>query len=141
MIVFLIFNWYPAKIFLGEGGSLFLGFILGVLAVISGGKIAIALLVMGIPIMDVIWIMTTRIKNKQNPFTFSDRKHLHFRLIDLGFDQRKTVLFYYLSSTIFGLSALFLQSRGKFFAILLLIFIMMTIVISFNIFDKKNKNV
>ncbi|OGF25545.1 hypothetical protein A2331_01625 [Candidatus Falkowbacteria bacterium RIFOXYB2_FULL_34_18] len=141
LLVFLIFNWYPAKIFLGEGGSLFLGFILGVLAVISGGKIAIALLVMGIPIMDVIWIMTTRIKNKQNPFTFSDRKHLHFRLIDLGFDQRKTVLFYYLSSTIFGLSALFLQSRGKFFAILLLIFIMMTIVISFNIFDKKNKNV
>lgn len=136
---FLLFNWHPAKIFLGEGGSLFLGFILGVLAIISGGKIAIAVLVMGIPIMDVIWIMFSRIRNKQNPFTFSDRKHLHFRLVDLGLSQRKTVLIYYLFSAVFGLSALFLQSMGKVFAILLLIFIMMTMITVFNFLDKRNK--
>lgn len=138
-IGFLIFNWYPAKIFLGEGGSLFLGFILGVLAIISGGKIAIAMLVMGIPIMDVIWIMIARIRSGQNPFTFSDRKHLHFRLIDLGLTQRQTVMIYYFFAVFFGLSSLFLQSMGKFFAILLLMFIMMVMVITFNILDQNKR--
>jgi len=136
---FLIFNWHPAKIFLGEGGSLFLGFILGVLGIISGGKIAITLLVMGIPIMDVVWIMFQRVKEGKNPFTFSDRKHLHFRLIDLGLSQRKTVLIYYFFALVFGISALFLQSMGKFLAILLLILIMMIIIFLFNFFDKKQK--
>jgi hypothetical protein len=50
----LILNFYPAKIFLGESGSTFAGFMLGVLAIVSGGKIATAILVMGIPLLDVI---------------------------------------------------------------------------------------
>ena len=66
-IGFLILNWHPAKIFLGEGGSLLLGFLLGVLSIISGGKIAIALLVMGLPIMDVAWTIIRRLIGK-DPF-------------------------------------------------------------------------
>jgi UDP-GlcNAc:undecaprenyl-phosphate GlcNAc-1-phosphate transferase len=134
---FLIFNWHPAKIFLGEGGSLLLGYILGVLAIISGGKIAIALLVMGIPIMDVIWTILRRIMAGKNPLKFADRKHLHFRLLDLGIGQRKTVLIYYGFSAIFGLSALFLQSRGKLLAMGALILIMLGIVASFKYFNKR----
>ncbi|MCK5510423.1 undecaprenyl/decaprenyl-phosphate alpha-N-acetylglucosaminyl 1-phosphate transferase [Candidatus Parcubacteria bacterium] len=134
---FLIFNWHPAKIFLGEGGSLFLGYALGVLAIISGGKIAIALLVMGIPILDVIWTIIRRLFDKKNPFKISDRKHLHFRLLDIGLSQRVTVFMYYLVAGIFGLSALFLQSMGKLFALVLLIIIMLIIVISFYKLDKK----
>ena len=134
---FLIFNWHPAKIFLGEGGSLFLGYALGVLAIISGGKIAIALLVMGIPIMDVIWTITRRLLDKKNPFKISDRKHLHFRLLDIGLSQRVTVAIYYAIAGIFGLSALFLQSLGKLFALILLIIIMLVVVVSFYKFDKK----
>ena len=76
---FLIFNWHPAKIFLGEGGSLLIGYILGVLAIISGGKIAIALLILGIPILDVLWTIIRRLLKKQNPFKFSDKLHLHHR--------------------------------------------------------------
>jgi UDP-GlcNAc:undecaprenyl-phosphate/decaprenyl-phosphate GlcNAc-1-phosphate transferase len=135
---FLVFNWHPASIFLGEGGSLFLGFILGVLAIISGGKIAIALLVMGIPIMDVVWVIFRRIKEGKNPFKFADKKHLHHRLLALGIGQRKTVLVYYLFASGFGLCALFLQSVGKIFALGALIVSMMTIVIFFNYFDSKN---
>lgn len=137
---FLIFNWHPAKMFLGEGGSLFLGYALGVLAIISGGKIAIALLVMGIPIMDLIWTILRRIRLGKNPFKFADRKHLHFRLLDLGIGQRKTVLIYYGFSAIFGLSALFLQSRGKLLALSALGFIMVGIVVGFKCLDKKAKN-
>ncbi|MFH1744679.1 MAG: MraY family glycosyltransferase [bacterium] len=128
---FLIFNWYPAKIFLGEGGSLFLGYALGTLAIISGGKIAIALLVMGIPIMDVFWTIARRIREGKNPFKFADRKHLHYRLLDFGLSQRKVVLIFYCLSLFFGLSALFLQSRGKVFALGILVLIMLSTVARF----------
>jgi UDP-GlcNAc:undecaprenyl-phosphate GlcNAc-1-phosphate transferase len=138
---FLIFNWYPAKIFLGEGGSLLLGFILGVLAIISGGKIAIALLVMGIPIMDVIWTIIRRLAAGKNPFKFADKRHLHFRLLNFGLSQRKTVLIYYFFSVIFGLSALFLQSRGKLFALTILAAIMLAVVITFTYLDRNKRTI
>lgn len=134
---FLILNWHPAKIFLGEGGSLITGFILGVLAIISGGKIAIALLVMAIPIMDLVWTIIRRLMAGKNPFKYSDRKHLHFLLQDSGLGVRKTVLIYYCLATIFGLSALFLQSRGKVVALGLLVLIMLGLVIGLRSFDKK----
>ncbi len=136
---FLLFNWHPASIFLGEGGSLFLGFALGVLAIISGGKIAIALLVMGVPILDVVWTIIRRSSRGINPFKFSDRKHLHFRLLDLGLGQRKTVLIFYGFSALFGLAALFLQSAGKVYALAILLVIMLAIVIGFSRLDKRSR--
>ncbi len=138
---FLILNWHPAKIFLGEGGSLLLGFILGVLAIISGGKIAIALLIMGLPILDVIWTIVRRTIAGQNPFKFADKKHLHFKIMELGLGQRKTALIYYGFATIFGMSALFLQSRGKVLALSILIIIMLVIIIGFSYLDKKVKKI
>ncbi|MDD5071971.1 MAG: MraY family glycosyltransferase [Patescibacteria group bacterium] len=134
---FLFFNWHPAKIFLGEGGSLLLGFILGVLAIISGGKIAIALLVMGIPILDVVWTILRRSAAGKNPFKFADRGHLHFRLLDLGLGQRKTVLIFYLLAALFGASGLFLQSLGKIFALAVLFIIMLVLVIGFSYVDRR----
>jgi len=134
---FLIFNWHPAKIFLGEGGSLFLGYALGVLAIISGGKFAIALLVMGVPILDVAWTIVRRLAAGKNPFKIADRKHLHHRILDLGIGQRKTVLIFYLFSLIFGLSAIFLQSLGKIFALLILLIVMILIIFGFDYLDKR----
>ncbi len=134
---FLVFNWHPAKIFLGEGGSLLLGFVLGVLAIISGGKIAIALLIMGIPILDVVWTILRRLAAGKNPFKFADRKHLHFRLFDSGLGARKTVLVFYLFSAVFGLAGLFLQSQGKLLALGALILIMLVIVIIFSRIERE----
>lgn len=136
---FLLFNWHPAKIFLGESGSLLLGYILGVLAIISGGKIAIALLVMGIPILDVVWTIIRRLLQGKNPFRFADKKHLHHRLLALGLSQKKTVLVFYTLSLIFGLSGLFLQSRGKFWTLIFLVILMFAIVIGFWFLDKRSK--
>lgn len=135
---FLVFNWHPASIFLGEGGSLFLGFALGVLAVISGGKIAIALLIMGVPILDVVWTIIRRLAAGVNPLKFSDRKHLHFRLYDLGLGQRVTALIFYAFSAVFGLTALALQSSGKVYAFLVLIGVMLAIIIGFSYLDRKS---
>ncbi len=137
---FLILNWHPAKIFLGEAGSLFLGFMLGVLSIISGGKIAIALLIMGIPILDVAWTIVRRLMAGRNPFRFGDRQHLHFRLLDSGIGPRVTVVLFCSASLIFGLSALFLQSRGKIISLIGLAVVMALVLIGFNLLDRKAKS-
>jgi UDP-GlcNAc:undecaprenyl-phosphate GlcNAc-1-phosphate transferase len=129
LLGFLIFNFPKAKIFLGEGGSLLAGFILGVLAIISGGKIAIALLVMGLPIMDVLVTIIRRILRGKNPFRFADRGHLHHKLLDSGLSPLKTILVFYGFAIIFGGAALFLQSRGKLWALLLLALLMLLLVL------------
>jgi UDP-N-acetylmuramyl pentapeptide phosphotransferase/UDP-N-acetylglucosamine-1-phosphate transferase len=134
---FLILNWHPAKIFLGEGGSLLLGYLLGILAIISGGKIAIALLIMGIPILDACWTIIRRIIVGKNPFYHADKKHLHFRFLDLGLSQKQTVLTYYFLAFIFGISALFLQSKGKIIALSGLILIMFFLITGLNFLLKK----
>lgn len=136
---FLFYNFNPASIFLGEGGSLFLGFALGVLAIISGGKIAVALLVMGVPILDVAWTIFRRLLSGRNPFKSADKKHLHHRLLALGLSQKQTVLVFYILSATFGALALFLQSRGKIMALGLLVVLMLVAVIIFSFFDRKKK--
>lgn len=113
MLGFLVWNFNPAKIFLGEGGSTFVGFTIGVLAVIGGGKLGTALLVLSIPFLDVVWVILRRTIVEHHSPTKGDRKHLHHRLLDLGLSQRQVVLLYYAIATSVGLVGLFLQSRQK----------------------------
>jgi UDP-GlcNAc:undecaprenyl-phosphate GlcNAc-1-phosphate transferase len=120
---FLLFNFYPAKIFLGESGSMFLGFMLGVLAIIGGGKLATALLVMAIPILDIIRVVYKRIRRGQ-PIFKGDREHLHFRLLDAGFSHRRAVLLLYFLAFLFGIATLFLQSLQKLYALIVLVVLM-----------------
>lgn len=124
---FLIFNWHKASIFLGEGGSLFCGFMLGVLAIITDGKIAVTLLVMGIPIIDLLFVIVQRFIKKESPFSHSDKKHLHFRLLDIGFSHRQAVLFLYFLTILFGSIGIFLNSKGRFIAFMVLFFLMAAI--------------
>lgn len=126
---YLLYAFHPASIFLGEGGSTLVGFILGVLSVILGAKIATALLVMGIPILDVAWVIAQRLWYRRSPF-IGDRLHLHFKLLDLGFTQRQTALILYAVSAGFGFTAVFLQSRGKLFALIVLFCVMTVFILS-----------
>lgn len=120
---FLVFNFYPAKIFLGESGSMFIGFMLGVLAIIGGGKLATALLVMAIPILDIIRVVYKRMRRGQPVFK-GDREHLHFRLLDSGLSHRRAVLLLYFLAFLFGITTLFLQSIQKLYALLALVVLM-----------------
>lgn len=121
LIGFLFWNFHPASIFLGEGGSTFIGFLLGTLAIISGGKLATALLVLGIPMLDVVWIILRRFKQGGIKQIFqADKKHLHHRLLDLGWSQRQIMFVYVLISSTFGVATLFLQSQQKLVALILL---------------------
>ncbi len=139
LLGFLVFNFHPAKIFLGEGGSTFVGFMLAVLAIISGAKIATALLIMGIPILDVIWVIVRRwLFEKKSPF-WADKKHLHFRLLDIGLSHRQAVLLLYLVTAVFGLTSLFLKSREKFLVLGILVVFMIVLAALLVIFYKLKK--
>lgn len=131
---FLVWNWHPAKIFLGEGGSLFTGFMLGSLAIISGSKIATALLVMAVPLLDIVRVIILRIKNGR-PIYKGDSEHLHFRLLQSGLSQKQTVWLFYAISFLFGITTLFLQSQQKLIALVFLFVLMMLLGIWFS---KKN---
>ncbi|NUM25311.1 MAG: undecaprenyl/decaprenyl-phosphate alpha-N-acetylglucosaminyl 1-phosphate transferase [Candidatus Buchananbacteria bacterium] len=137
---FLVFNWHPAKIFLGEGGSIFCGFMLGTLAIISGSKIATALLIMGVPILDVAWVIVRRIWEGRSPVS-ADRKHLHFRLLDIGLNHRQSVIVLYLITIAFGTTSLWLHSKGKIIALGILgIFMVLLITSLVWTYQQKIKN-
>jgi len=110
---FLIWNFAPAKVYLGEGGSVLVGFMLGVLAIISGAKIATALLVLGLPIIDVTWVILRRLLIERTAPWASDTLHLHFQLRRLGWSTRQIVLLYYSITLIFGMCTVFLSSADK----------------------------
>ncbi len=112
---FLFFNFFPAKIFPGDSGSYFLGFLIAVLAILSGAKVGAAMLVMVVPLVDGVFTVIRRILDGKSPF-LGDRKHLHHRLLELGLKQSQVALFYWLFCAILGAVALFLSASEKVFA-------------------------
>jgi UDP-GlcNAc:undecaprenyl-phosphate GlcNAc-1-phosphate transferase len=133
---FLVFNVHPAKIFLGEGGSLFAGFLLGVLAIISGSKFATTLLILGLAGLDLISVVFQRLFEKQHSIFQGDQKHLHFRLLKAGFSYWGAVLFYWLIALFFGASALLMGTREK---VIALVILMSASFIFINILSKREK--
>lgn len=91
---FLRWNFNPASIFPGTSGIMLVGYTLAALSVLGTAKIAVALLVLGVPIMDTFWIIVRRLASRRSPFA-ADRGHIHHRLLDLGLSQRSTVLMIY----------------------------------------------
>lgn len=116
---FLPFNFYPARIFMGDSGAYFLGLMLAMLSIYSGGKLATAMLVLGFTIIDALWAAMRRMKRGVHPFT-ADREHLHHLLLSAGLSQKRAVLLLYLLAAIFGMVALSLQSFEKMVALIVL---------------------
>ena len=117
---FLLFNWHPAKIILGDAGAYFLGLALGVIAIIGGAKIATALLALGLPILDVAWVAVSRMQ-RGSSVVQADRGHLHHRLLDLGWSQARIVGSVAGASLAFGVASLLLPSRELKLAAILLV--------------------
>ncbi len=120
-IGFLIFNYYPAKIFPGYGATA-IYLLLAVASILSSAKLATAILVMGIPMTDGLFTILRRILSGKSPF-WHDKKHLHHLLLSLGFSQRRVAIFYWAISAILGALSLILSSKGKLFAIIMLVII------------------
>ena len=107
---FLPFNFNPARIFMGSNGSYFLGFAVAALGIIGGARVATVLMVLGLPIVDVAWLILRRRRRGVSPGE-GGRDHLHFRLQDMGINQRTIVLGYYAFCAAFGLLALSIGPR------------------------------
>jgi UDP-GlcNAc:undecaprenyl-phosphate GlcNAc-1-phosphate transferase len=90
---FLPYNFFPARVFMGSAGAMTLGYALATLSILAPARIATALLVMGIPIVDVAWLIVSRWRRGVHP-SQSGRDHLHFRLLDRGLSQRQIVVLY-----------------------------------------------
>ncbi len=109
---FLPYNFYPARIFMGDSGAYFLGLTLAMLAVYSGAKLATATLVLGFPVADAVWVVTRRLLHRSSPFK-ADRRHFHHLLLDVGLSQRQAVLILYGIAVVLGTTALVVGSLGK----------------------------
>lgn len=129
----LIFNWHPAKIFPGFSGSTILGFMIAVLAILSGAKLATAGLVLLIPATDFAYTFLRRIWQGKSP-VWGDRGHLHHRLLQVGLSHQRISLFYMLGSAILGAAALSLSSGGKLFAAILVATIILGGILWLNFF-------
>ncbi len=116
---FALWNLPPAHIFLGEGGSTLIGYMLGTLAIISGSKIATALLVIGVPAIDILFVIRSR-RRRGVSIKSGDRSHLHLRLKDAGFSSKSIVAIYTIIATCFGLTTLIFSSWQKLVALIIL---------------------
>jgi len=130
---FLPYNFNPAKIFMAETGSAFLGFTLGVVSIQGTLKsyatisIAIPLLVLGLPLFDTTFAILRRLVNGK-PIMQADRGHLHHRLIDMGLSQKQSVVVMYTASAVLGLCAIVLADMGAVSAIILLVAVSVFVV-------------
>jgi UDP-GlcNAc:undecaprenyl-phosphate GlcNAc-1-phosphate transferase len=115
LLGFLRWNFHPAKIFSGTTGVQFVGYTLAVLSILGSAKVAVALLVLGVPIIDTFWIIVGRLSQRRSPFT-PDRSHIHHRLLDLGLSHRNTVLFIYAICIGLGILSLLVQEVAQAYA-------------------------
>lgn len=131
---FLRYNYHPARIFMGDSGAMFLGFtlacisILGALKTTAAVTLAIPVLALGVPIFDTVFAIVRRHQNGQ-PIFEGDRGHLHHRLLEMGFSQRKAVLVIYLISILLGVMAFGINGANPFQATLLLILVGLILVL------------
>jgi UDP-GlcNAc:undecaprenyl-phosphate GlcNAc-1-phosphate transferase len=117
LLGFLRWNFQPAAIFTGTSGTMAVGYALAVLSILGSAKVAIALLVLGVPIIDTFWIIVRRLINGRSPFS-ADRGHIHHRLLDLGLSHRQTVVLIYAICAGLGILSLVLSGAGQVYAFL-----------------------
>ncbi len=141
---FLLFNFYPAKIFMGDSGALFLGFMISVLSLLGFKNVTvisfiIPIIILGVPMTDTIFAIIRRLV-KKTPLSAPDKSHLHHCLLNLGFTHRQTVLMIYMISAMFGLAALIFTLTTMWGSLLILAIILLSIeliVESVGLVDKK----
>ena len=117
LLGFLRWNFHPASVFVGTSGVMFIGYTLAVLSTLGAAKVAVALLVLSIPIIDAFWIIVRRVAQGRSPFS-PDRGHLHHRLLDVGLSHRQTVLLIYGICIALGGLSLLLTGAGQQYAFL-----------------------
>ena len=123
---FLPYNFNPASIFMGDTGSMLLGFNVAALAILGMTKsvtfisLLLPVVILGIPIMDTLWAILRRASRGKKIFE-ADKKHLHHRLLHIGLSHRRTVLTIYAIDIVLGVCALFIQSLSRWWSLMVLL--------------------
>lgn len=129
---FLFHNFHPAKIFMGDTGALFLGYSIAIVSMLGLFKnvaffsFLVPIIVLGIPVFDTICAIIRRIVNKQG-IAVADKKHIHYRLMNMGYSHRTTVLILYAFSTFFGITAIIFNSTRLLTSLVVLVVILIAI--------------
>lgn len=113
MLGFLLWNFPPAKVYLGTSGSWFLGLYIGMVAIVGGGKIVTTLLVLALPVLDVLFVIVQRLLAGEKPWAGDTQRHLHYVLRRAGWRSRSIALFSIAISAMLGAAALTLQTTQK----------------------------
>jgi len=121
---FLIFNFPPAKIMAGSNGIFFVGFIVAGLSIFAGTKIATTLLILFIPLVDFFWVILKRVRFRKSIFS-ADREHLHHKLININWSQKKINVFFYFVTVLVASVALTVSGWGKVFIMISLVLLML----------------
>lgn len=141
---FLFHNFHPAKIFMGDTGALFLGFMIAVLSLLGFKNLTIVsfiipVIMLGVPISDTFFAIVRRLRNGQK-WSDPDKSHLHHRLIDFGFSHRQTVLIIYAIAVLFGGSAIIFSMAKVWGAILLITVLLVAIELFVEVIGLAGKN-
>ncbi|WP_077214826.1 glycosyltransferase family 4 protein [Bacillus dakarensis] len=128
---FLLYNFHPAKIFMGDTGALFLGFMISVLSLLGFKELTlisliIPVIILGVPISDTLFAIIRRIVNKQ-PISAPDKSHLHHCLLKVGFTHRQTVLIIYAIAAFFALVAV-IFSQAKIWGAVILVAVLVVLI-------------
>ncbi|MDC3411830.1 glycosyltransferase family 4 protein [Terrihalobacillus insolitus] len=127
---FLYHNFYPAKIFMGDTGALFLGYSIAIISMLGLFKnvalfsFIIPIVVIAIPIFDTMFAITRRLINKQSIGT-PDKKHIHYQLVKMGYSHRAAVLIIYAFSTFFGIMAIIFNSATLLTSLIIIVVVVM----------------
>lgn len=134
---FLIFNFPPAKIMIGSGGVFFVGFIVAGMSIFAGVKIATTLMVLFVPMIDFFWVIGKRILRGKSIFS-PDQEHLHHKLLNMGWSQKKINIFFYAITIIVTIIALNIRGFNK---ILIMFFIFLMMLVFYNYVDRRESKI
>lgn len=142
---FMPYNLNPAKMFMGDTGATFLGYILATVSVLGLFKFytiisfAIPFLILGLPIFDTVSAIVRRLRHRRSPMS-ADRSHVHHRLIDMGFSQKQSVAILYTLSAVLGLAAVVLTTSGELKAMFFLLAVIIAVAVGARLFGTRRKN-
>ncbi len=142
---FLPYNFNPAKIFMGDTGSTFLGFVLACISIQGLMKMyaiisfAVPVLILGLPIFDTLFAIIRRVAKKKSIMA-PDRGHLHHRLIDMGFSQRQTVGMLYTITSILCLTAVVMALKDALRGLILVLAVLFVLIVSIIVMEPKEEN-
>jgi UDP-GlcNAc:undecaprenyl-phosphate GlcNAc-1-phosphate transferase len=123
-----VFHFYPQKIMPGYSATSLAGLYLGVISILATAKVGALIIVLGIPLIDFVYLLVKRILSGKSP-VWGDKSHLHHKLLNMGWGKRRIALFYWLAAVILGIAALSFTSRTKFIIMVGLVILMAIFVL------------